>query len=944
MKKQLLILFLFASILSYGQAVLIDDLNLGTDSSNPSQKVVFDNLVYFIADDGITGRELWTTDGTEAGTILFKEFVAGEDDGMPFNFNTYIYNGNLLFFANSNAGLSLWKTDGTDVGTESISDFTNGNVYFHGEINGELLFTAENKLWKTDGTVGNVTLIASHFVSDNQLIDNGTMFYGANGGNGAGFELWKTDGTPAGTEMVKNIRSGSSSSFPGLFTLINNVVYFTANDGSNGNELWTTDGTDAGTVMVTDLTSGSGSTFSTSSKTALYNNELFFAIGTEIWKTNGTETGTVLVIDVINNVEDLEVFNNKLYIFNFNSSFWESDGTTAGTMQIDVPEIEEFFHNNQTLVVGNEFYFQGRSGVEGYELWKTDGTAAGTILVKDIHPEFDDNNINNMVAYNGGIIFTANDGNWFKNELWISDGTEAGTFLLKDINEQGTNSSNPRNHFTYNNEVYFTADNGVNGRELFKTDGTNITLVKDINEGPYYSNPNSFVELNGLMYFFANTNEKGTELWMSDGTTAGTVRVTDVNPDEADGFNRGNLVVLNNKLFFFASDGVNGYELWESDGTETGTLLVKDINPGDQDSYRDGVLQVYNNALYFVAHTGDFDYELWKSDGTESGTNLFYNANLSGSGSQDNFIEFNGDLYFTSNSALGNELFRTDGTNSFLVRDIRQGNNGSFANSFVVVGGNLFFSATSTSGGELWRTDGVSTVQVKDIRPGTSGSFPQYLTEYNGDVYFVANDGTNRNELWKSDGTESGTILVKDIATGNSSSQIQNLVSFGNRLLFDASEDGNSTNKELWVSDGTETGTILFQDINPSTEQFNNGGRPQDFFVVQDVLYFSATLETTGYELYKLGAETLSVDEERQIDVLQVSAFPNPTTDVLHLNIQDHEIKKVLVYNILGNLVLEVNSESSSIDQINLQQLSSGLYLVKMMTNSNSSTKKIFKQ
>ena len=90
------------------------------------------------------------------------------------------------------------------------------------------------------------------------------------------------------------------------------------------------------------------------------------------------------------------------------------------------------------------------------------------MLVKDIHPQADDNNIESIVDYNGKIVFTASSGNWLGKELYISDGTEVGTVLVKDINKLGNGSSSPQNYFQFGNMVLFSADNGENGREAKK--------------------------------------------------------------------------------------------------------------------------------------------------------------------------------------------------------------------------------------------------------------------------------------------------------------------------------------------------------------------------------------------------------------------------------------------------------------------------------------------
>ena len=929
MKKQLLILLLVCEF-GFSQANLLHDINQGNGSSSPSNKIVFNGEAYFAAFTEMSGIELWKTDGTELGTVMVKDIIPGEDSGFTSELKGHVVNGELYFFEQTSFNEhNLWKTDGTEIGTVLVKDVPAGNLLVHTDLNNELLFSVGANLWKSNGTESGTTIITNKAIFGNRFVKhNGHVYYSGYGTTSQGNELIKSDGTAVGTTLVKDIRPGSSNSFPTNFGVANGVVFFTANDGVNGSELWKTDGTEVGTVMLKNMTPGSGNTFTFENPIASFNNEYFISANTKLYKSDGTELGTVEVKDV-GFVKGLKVFSSKLFAFNYNTTFWESDGTTAGTNEV-VTECDEFFHfgASQQAVIGNEYYFQGRDECF-YQLWKTDGTAQGTVRVKVILPVWDDGHIQNIVDLNGDAILTANDGTWHGNELWKSDGSDIGTYMIKDIYNEGNTASSPLEFFDYNGIVLFSADNGENGRELWKKEGGSVSMVKDINPGNLFGDPKEFIEFNGEVYFKAFTKTHGTELWKTDGTESGTIRITDINPDEESGLlPNGNIVALNNKLYFYADNGAEGAELWESDGTNGGTMQVKDINNGIGNSANTGILFLFNNAIYFAAHNGSLDFELWTSDGTNAGTSLLKDIYASGSANPSNFIEFNSKLYFTANTASGGRLYMSDGSEpgTTIVSS-----SASYPSNMVASGSHLFFK----SGSDLWKTDGVSTSAL-----GISG-YPNSLTDHNGTLYFSTNVGGLGYELWKTDGVNYS--IVKDIIPGsNQSSNINEIISFGGYLLFGAGD--NSQNKELWISDGTETGTNLFQDINPSTEQYGNGSDPKNFFVQGNTLYFSANDGATNIEPWTLNTNTLSV-EEVEVSNVGVKLFPNPTDEGFNIVTHNNTLETIEIYSILGEKIVTIKKSNIPIDNwFNISQLKSGIYLVKIKTSHQEKTIKIIKR
>ena len=189
------------------------------------------------------------------------------------------------------------------------------------------------------------------------------------------------------------------------------------------------------------------------------------------------------------------------------------------------------------------------------------------------------------------------------------------------------------------------------------------------------------------------------------------------------------------------------------------------------------------------------------------------------------------------------------------------------------------------------------------------------------------------------DGTASGTTLVKNIIDGSDSSYISEIVNFAGTLIFGAGN--NNQNKELWKSDGTETGTVLLQDINPSTEQYGNGSNPNNFFSSGDVLYFGANDGVSGNEPWMLEQSALSLEEETLNQFAKVSVYPNPTSDILNIKVDNQQIKSIKIFNVLGKQVMYSSIKNNTIDTSHLPK---GIYVLQVKTDVSTFSRKIIKQ
>jgi ELWxxDGT repeat protein len=243
------------------------------------------------------------------------------------------------------------------------------------------------------------------------------------------------------------------------------------------------------------------------------------------------------------------------------------------------------------MVADNALFFFAYDPIHGRELWKTDGTESGTVLVKDINIGINNSDskvLEGSVTYSGYLFFSANDG-IHGAELWKSDGTETGTVMIKDINK-GEKSSRPSNFMVYHDIIYFSA------ADSSWVDSTSYPLITVYN----------------------------TELYRTDGSETGTFMVKEINQDKRIGSAVGNLMVCNNHLLFAAEEfGSTSRELWTSDGTNVGTHLLKDIYPGQEGSYPTEFAPI-GNTVYFRARDYDHGQELWKTSGDENNTNMVY--------------------------------------------------------------------------------------------------------------------------------------------------------------------------------------------------------------------------------------------------------------------------------------------------------------------------------
>lgn len=462
---------------------------------------------------------------------------------------------------------------------------------------------------------------------------------------------------------------------------------------------------------------------------------------------------------------------------------WVTDAFAGGTFRL----FDTLTYHGAGGLLNGKFIFAGTSPTYGSELWITDGTVAGTKLVKDIYPGTTSSEPEDDFALlNGRLYFSASTQNEGR-ELWSTDGTKDGTSLVKDIvpGPGGTALKGRYDIASTGSYLLFNSTTTATGYELWRSDGTDAGtfLLKDINPGPTGSNPAAYQVYNGAVLFWAETTAEGRELWRTDGTEGGTHLVKDIRTGPLSGINTSfpmpSLSVLypfNNRLLFTADDGTTGEEIWTTDGTEAGTYRLQDINPGPDRSFVTLSLSIpMNGKLYFAAYQTGSGSELWETDGTIAGTKIFKEI-----------------------------MPGLDGGIPFLMPNFKWTN----TSGWPTHQGSVFyflFGLPADGGVELWKSDGTDagTVKVKTLKTIDSDFGNLSYVYTNAGLYFSVDDGVHADELWKSNGTEAGTSLVIDLNTNAGEGSEISFFPFpiNNKYVFTAT-NGDGLLWDLYRLDG----------------------------------------------------------------------------------------------------------------------------------------------
>jgi ELWxxDGT repeat protein len=777
-----------------------------------------------------------------------------------------------------------------------------------------------------------------------------------------GCELWRSDGTPEGTQLLRDIWPGDVGGLTGLNggVIIGDALLFVANDG-NGSALWRTDGSAVGTRLVHEICPGVClnimSTLHPLGNKVVFSSRNDFAPGASVWVSDGTAAGTQQISAAFERADGFTNFRGKAYFLcglsdgQNNIELCVTDGTATGTaLHKEIRSGSEGSAIVRLHALTNALIFIADDGVNGSELWMTDGVE--TKLLKDINPGAAGSSINEIDVLVPNLkaplprktiaLFAATtvaNG----HELWWSDGTEAGTTIVGDFVagagssdpsvidvidnialvtvrtpttgrepllvrstgtivgaiadiRPGTGSSNPESIGALGTNFYVAADDGVNGRELWKvptTSGVAPSLVADLTPGPLSTSFNTLgpqAALPGKLFFAAATVNAGAEIFLSDGSAAGTSLLLDIRPGNATSLApvRPAINTGTGTLIFRADDGVSGSELWRTDGTSGGTELLKNIAADVPGLYQRGPLHALpNGGALAYACTGPSEPEppatplchVYGTQGTAATTQALA-AFDEASFAPGEVAELpNGLLFLAYQQANGTDrVWRSDGSvaGTRPLEGLTQlaaaaGATGKPLTP-VRIGDAVYIRYDNSRTGPVFRTDGINT----SIHLNSHLFSLQDGSQVDGAYLSV---GEPKFTLFRSTLALSPTQTVTQLPLNGNIMSSARVMSAGPNRMFIAIDLGKrigprfdaEINYELWVSDGTSGGTRL-------VKKFVELLRPH--VALDGAVYFAADDAGGNVELWKSDGSAAGTVRVR--DVLPGAPASMPSDLTLH--------------------------------------------------------------
>jgi ELWxxDGT repeat protein len=782
---------------------------------------------WFIANTSGKSIEVFKSDGTTAGTVQVTHGIGVPESQFLGPFLGTVH-GKLIYGGIDAGGEGVFALD-TNGGEPVLLGRFVLRYLTNGVLRGDALYfsgptTSEHELWRTDGTPAGTSKIdlmpgnQGAFEPDRDpslfALGQWIFFYGV---TPQGTGLHRTDGTIANTTLLLPLSASALFNDTSDIVPLGDRMLFSLR-GTQGNfALWATDGTQAGTSQIATVTAFT--------PMGIIGGKLLFD-GGGLWTTDGTAAGT-RVTDVLAgmkaSINSGRVLSNRLFFFgeafeagNSIRRLYVTEGTAATTRAI--MKVDQHGYNvlNEGFVIGNNFYFRNDDGIHGLELWRTDGATAE--LFTDINPG---NRTGVEDVYGeerpaGTVIFVAKEFNTGR-EPWITDGTVVGTHLLANCApEDPLNGSSPRQLRASGGQLFFTATL-PGGDAIGVSDGTSEATTAAVADFPWtISMP---AAAHGHYFFSITPIGSSGQIYASDGVTTTLICEKAASP----------YAISSGILFDIAGD------LWFSDGTPAGTRKIHSFGSGSP-SLR--ILPAGNVAWITKGAA------LWRTDGTTAGT-VEINPTQPPTAEVYELAQSGALVYFLESSAFnhGTRLWRSDGTSAgtTMVKDL-----GAEFTEFV--GGTERMVYLSFNG-KLFRSDGTGagTIELPVSAPCILGG-----AALGNALAFTSYASNGMLIVWRSDGTPAGTTQLATMQSHDLNSGCRTLTARGSNAYFSGWDAAHGW--ELWMTDGTPAGTRMLTEIYPGTKS----SLPMEMTIAGDRLFFSADSPLIGRELWAIGGSSIA--------------------------------------------------------------------------------------
>jgi ELWxxDGT repeat protein len=831
---------------------LVADLCPGRCGSHPLGLTAFGDRVLFAASDGVRGYEPYVAGGGLPAPEPLADVCPGPCTGYATPAAATL-GSRLLFGGESESGAGeLWSTDGTSAGTVRLLTLcapSCGRVREMASFGGGVIFATDDALWRSDGTAAGTTMLRrigpigrNAYVSPFASF-GGKLWFGADDDE-HGHELWVTDGTAHGTRMFADLLPGErgSNAFPQL--VFADRLYLSTSGG-------------CGSLFQPCFWSlGAGDLFGPRSEPALVAEQrvafnlrvvgerLLFQLGEELFALEpgifGQRTllarfpGALGPFDVAAAGGRLLVAPHGLDA-GFEGDLWVSDGTPAGTVRVlDLPGVGGRDWVRAVAPAPWGFLLAVQADGEE-EPWTSDGTAAGTRQLADLAGD-EASSDPQLLTASGDRVWFATGGDLGGGRLapaWTSDGTGEGTREVADLPVTALAAAGSAVLAAVPAEPWTTDPQAG----LWRLDGA---------AGPEQlanlPNPRELVAVTaaaGVRWYFA-TEDYGQKLYVSDGSAAGTRLLRDLDPSWDPGFDPicdpphpgcvpqfypRHLTALGAGLLYVARDESLGWGtevLRHSDGTVAGDQpLAAEDRPIER------VVAGETRAFFVRGHGYGEPGELWVTDGTAAGTGAVPQLPALWPGSPLVVMDDWALFFAPGEEQAGPWLWASAGLAGPSVPIAPLGAAARVGYEMVVVGSRVFFVVEDPAhGAELWSSDGSRAgTRRLEIVAGPRGSAPQALRAVGATGGGAAGSGS----VWAADGPLTANLVVDGPA----------------RWLAFAADDG-SHGLEPWLSDGTPGGTFLLADVAPGARPSS----PAGFVRLGSEVLFAADDATHGRELH----------------------------------------------------------------------------------------------